>query len=503
MGAGRGAIDRHVVPRWRNVRDTVAAGEFQRLAHARDLADAHRQELDQLEERWLIVGTELAAAELVGARLVAGQKGKATEPAKRLLQSGNEAYRRLGERVIHDGRSPHVRAVPATIPSLESLVYDKIRQAKRRIAGDPRNPIAWSDLARRYTGIGQFKRAADSLEIARLLAPDSRYLLRVNARFLLQTGDSSAAAHLLRSSPRTLEDPWLLAALMATSTMARERLPGRRVAQRILDRGRYRAIETAELLSELGTLEFSAGADKRAKALVLQSVEAPTDNSLAQALWVAQKHPSLEVDVNDVDVAFPAEAKAWDATHRGAWDVALEQSAEWLADQPFDADAAAHASYVAAVGLDQWKDSVRFAEIGLRANPNDATLSNNRAYALIEMGELDEAERALRKAVENMSDRSDRVAIVATGGLHQFRCGNAEAGRSLYRQAIDLARRLRDPHAEATARAMLIREEAQVGLVDPRELAALDKVANGITSAGVLRCVRRAHELAEVPDSTR
>lgn len=500
MGAGRGSLDRHLVPRWRSVRNTVAAGEFQQLATPRPLDPEQVREIDKLEDRWHSVGSDLSAAELVGARLVAGQREEAQQPAKSLLNAENPTYRRLGERVLTDHAGRHLTA-PTTVLSMEGIFYEKIRQAKGRLASDPRNPIAWSDLARRYTGLGQFDQARHALKVARLLAPDSRYLLRVTTRFLLHVGDADGAVRELRSSPRTMVDPWLLSALMAAATMSGQPLPGRRVAQRILDSGRFRTIETADLVSELGTLELSGGSDKRAKTLMLQSLEEPTDNSLAQAFWVAPKLPTLEVREEDTArVAFPAEAKAWEASHRGEWNTALTQSTEWLADQPFDADAATHASYVAAVGLDRWEDSLRFAQIGLMANPTHPTLMNNCAYALIEMGDLDAGEAALRVAIGDVSERYDRVAIVATAGLYQFRRGDSEAGRSFYRQAVELARRLRDRHAEATARSMLIREEAAVGTPDlGAELAALDRVSRGLKEAGVLRCIERAHDLAGSP----
>jgi tetratricopeptide (TPR) repeat protein len=456
--------------------------------------------MEKLDERWRTVGSDLSAAELVGARLVAGQREEANEPAIALLTAANATYRRLGERVLHGNDSRHLTA-PTTVLSMEGIFYEKIRQSKARLAADARNPIAWSDLARRYTGLGQFDQARHALRVARLLAPDSRYLLRVTTRFLLHIDDADGAVRELRSSPRTMEDPWLLSALIAAATMSGQPLPGRRVAQRILDSGRFRKIETADLVSELGTLELSGGGDKRAKALMIQSLEEPTDNSLAQAFWVAPKLPTLEPrDEHITRVAFPAEARAWEASHRGDWDTALTQSVEWLADQPFDGDAATHASYVAAVGLDRWEDSLRLAKIGLMANPTHPTLMNNCAYALIEMGELDNGEKALRFAISNISEHSDRVAIIATAGLYQFRRGNPEGGRSFYRQAIELARRLRDRHAEATARSMLIREEAGGGTANLGvELAALDKAAKGLKEAGVLRCVERARDLAGIP----
>lgn len=471
--------------------DTVAAGEFQRLPDQRPLFATQIEEIEKLELRFALVGTELAAAELIGARLIAGETGGLDLPAKLLANSDNPTYRRLAARLHRSDQSATTpESLPATAPSVESMFHSRIAWAKRRASTDPRSPIAWADLARLYVGVGQFEQARRALRIARYLAPDSRYLLRVTTRFHLHVGDDRAAVAVLKASPRTLEDPWLLSALMAASTLAGAPLPGRRVAQRILDGGRFREIETSELVAELGTLELSSGGDKKARELLQRSLAAPTDNSLAQGQWLAPKLPSLEVPLS-LEVAFPAEATAWKASSRGDWEVALDESSKWLADQPFDAEAATHASYVAAVGMDRFEDSLRFAEIGLVANPHHATLANNRAYALTELGRLDEAELALRDVLAR-AEKVDLVAVLATAGLISFRRGDSTTGRQLYGRAIENAHRLGEKRSEAMARAMLVREELALNAVDVvPQMAALDRLVPSIDDAGVLRCVSR------------
>ncbi|MBL8776055.1 MAG: hypothetical protein JNK12_08995 [Acidimicrobiales bacterium] len=501
MAAGRTRKDRHVVPRWRSIRRTIEAGEFQNLPQQRPLTEGQRDDLEGLEFRWSIVGTELAAAEVVGAHLVAGTASESHPAIDLLSRSNNPTYLGLAARIRDPGQPTEIPGANLGSAS-EGFLASKIRDSKRRIAHDVRNPIAWSDLARRYTALGHIEQAEKALTIARGLAPESRYLLRVSARFYIHIGKPGAAAQLLRQSARTNSDPWLMATLLSATSLERKPLPGKRVARRIIDSGRFRPIENSDLVSEMATLELKAGGDRAAKKLFVASLTAPTDNSLAQAEWASHKLTTLEVDPEALQVPFRAEALAQAATQRGQWDLALAESWAWLDDQPFDASAAIHASYVAAIGKEDWETSQRAAQVGLRANPNDSTLANNLAYSLIEMGKPNDAVAALRTARVNAHERLERVAISATTGLFEFRSGNPEGGRVLYRDAIELARRSNEAEAEAMARAMLAREELRNGFGQQAAdlLGALDKLVKRVKDPGVLRCIERTTDLASAVD---
>lgn len=504
MAAGRVKKDRHVVPRWRSVRRTIEAGEFQNLPQPRPLSDEQKDEVDALTNRWMNVGSELSAAELVGAQLVNGVIDASHPAADLLLRSDNPTYRGLGARVrnLDPPSSGGSVSVAFGSSSTDGFLHSKVRASKRRIEFDPRNPIAWSNIARRYTALGQIKQARRALLVARALAPESRYLLRVSARFFIHIGEPGAAARLLRQSARTNEDPWLMATLLAATSLDKKPLPGIRVARRILDSGGFQPIEKSDLVSELATLELKAGSDRAARKLFERSLRDPTDNSLAQAEWASHKLTTLEVDPESLQIPFRAEALAQAAVDRGQWDLALTESWEWLVDQPFDTSAAIHTSYVAAIGNDDWEGSARAALVGLRANPNDSTLANNRAYAMIEMGDLEDALPYIRTAVQNATERLERIAIRATAGLYEFRQGNAGGGRLLYREAIDLAKRSNEAEAEAMARSMLAREELRLGYgANAVEmLDALEKLIKRVKEPGVLRCIGRATELAAATD---
>lgn len=496
MSARTGSSDRHVIPRWRSVPLTIAAGEIQ-VTDPRLLTDREIDELSRFERVWLEEDSDLAAAEFVAACLVAGEPTRAIDASQRLQRQNYRPYRALAEaldRVLapHD---PRMVEPPLLHPAAGiEVFYGRIQEAKRRVRESPRSPIAWCELARRYTALGQFEKAREAISVALALAPFSRYILRSAARSFVQSGEPDVAHQLVVSSPRTASDPWLLASAMSTAALSGDAPPSRSRVRRVLESGKFSSIEQAELSSEFATLELNGGATRRAKSLFESSLSEPTDNSLAQAQWATTKLKSLEIEPSKFLLPFSAEARMRSAVSAGRWDDAIAHAAEWIVDQPFDVEATTMASYAASVGLRDFALAREFTELGLRANPHADTLRNNLAYSLIELGELDEAQLILDSVVDAPAERSDRVAIVATEGLLFFRAGTPDRGRAFYERAIDYAHRHNEREAEAMARAMVLQEEVRLGALERAvdQVRELERLGSAIEDAGVRLTVDRA-----------
>jgi tetratricopeptide (TPR) repeat protein len=309
------------------------------------------------------------------------------------------------------------------------------------------------------------------------------------------------AFHLLQGSPRTDEDPWLMAALLSVAHNGGITVSSLRPARRIIENGRYLPIERAELVSEVATFDLRAGTDRRARQLFNLSLATPTDNSLAQAEWASHRLANLSVSLSDVNVPYAAEAHARSAAQEGKWADALVEAVRWQRDQPFDAEAATFASYVASTGVEDFVVGERTAEAGLRARPDDPALLNNLAYAQIHLHKLKEAAETLKRAPGSLSDSNDAIALKATNGLLAFRLGEIDRGRSLYTEAIETAKRARQRAVESMARAMLASEELRAGLVEDIDalLRAVSAVAEGVDDPGVQVVLRRLELAAGMP----
>jgi tetratricopeptide (TPR) repeat protein len=266
----------------------------------------------------------------------------------------------------------------------------------------------------------------------------------------------------------------------------------------MLEDGSFRDIEHAELAAELGTIELVGGADKQSRKLFDRSLDAPTGNSLAQAEWASRRLPSLVDRVARTNAPFDAEARAQRAAQAGDWETAIASARGWQSDQPFDERAAVVGSYIASVGLEEWEAAFHFADVGLRATPGQPLLLNNKAFALINLGKLEEAAKVLAQAPYADTGDGAGVTLPATRGLLAFRQGDPDRGRALYLEAVEIARRHGDTDAEAMAIAMLLRTEAYAG--DRRDLTDLIPVlrtlAGLVKDRGAAECVAKAVEVS-------
>jgi tetratricopeptide (TPR) repeat protein len=501
MTASLETSNRHVIPPWRSVGQTIEAGEFQYLTQPKSIPAGLASYLDEAEREWREDPNEITAAELVGASLVAGDLSHSSEAASFLLDKSDESLLRgLAERALHPAPTAGIGRASdrQSDESFEQHLHRLLRQDRQRATADPRNPLAWASMARRYTILGQLPQADRSLSIALALAPSSRYMHRVATRLYVHMSEPDRAYTLLRRFDRTQRDPWLMAAFLAVANLANLPTTGLRQARNILNGETFAQIELSELASELGTMEMGSGQDRRARQLFEVSLEHPTGNSLAQAEWASRTLGQLKVGLSERQVPFSAEAFALSATVEGEWDDALAHSEQWLDDQPFDVRAAVHGSYISSVALEQWSASIAISRAGLRASPRHPLLSNNLAFALIEDDQLDEAARVLASVDWPKASQSDRTALTATQGLLSFRSGRPDRGRVLYEQAISQARSARDPRLEAMAESMFLRESIRSHLsgkwVTPVALS-LRKLRPSISDKAVLLCVSRTERL--------
>lgn len=492
---------RHVIPRWRSVRRTVEAGEFQQRLSSRPSPSQSDDVLADVERRWKETKDQVSAAELVSAGLILGRREHVRDAATFLASVGqNELLRGLGVRALDDSQVAGLRdpTRPAQGETFERHLRRQLHQDRLNSTLDPRNALTWATMARRYTMLGQRVQADRALTVALSFAPSSRYVHRIATRFYVHIGEPERAYRLLQGFGRTQTDPWLLAAFLAVANLADLPTGTLRPARRIISESDFRPIEKAELASELGTMEMRAGQDRRARQLFRQSLERPTDNSLAQAEWASHHLAQLEVPLDD-ETPFAAEARALSAAEGGEWEDALVQAKNWLDDQPFDERAAIHGSFVAAVALERWDDSIAIARAGLRSSPRHPLLVNNLAFALIQDGNLDEAERVLRTADRSTASPHDLVSLKATEGLLALRRGESPIGRTLYREAIASAHKLRSDRQEAMAGAMLLQEIIRTHFEDesvPPLIVMLDELTHRLTDKAVLLTITRAESLA-------
>jgi tetratricopeptide (TPR) repeat protein len=484
MTASRGPDERVVLPRWRSWRTSENQRELGSLGpgvgaleQVTTAEDARRELRDRINEFKLHQGSIHHAADVVSTAVVLGLEDQngVRDAADKLLDAPSQSARTLARRLIFGTlRSSGNDQAPGLYD--EASLSQLIARQKCIVREQPRNVLAWTDLALAHTALGHDDAAERSIRIALAQANGNRFVLRAAARFYMHCDDYVNAHRILTGDKERLRgDPWLLAAEIAISDSSDKPQQYANYARSLLDRG-FSPHDLSELASALATIELKHGKIKQARKLLTTALVDPTDNTLAQVEWSAQQG----VDVGgaqNLDLSCNFEAMARYHYRNEEFDEALKYGEQWLADQPFALDPALFTSYVAATFVEDQETAIRVCQVGLRANRNNSILLNNLAFSLASAGRVPEAREVIDRQATPASTYENAIKS-ATRGLIAFRGGDASAGRALYRQAVDALVKDRNSVAAASATLFWVYEELRAGGSDFKESLKLAKLAN-------------------------
>lgn len=443
--------ERDVIPRWRDPRSTAARKELSPICRSQ-LQSVEPIGRSDREADWQQNRSLGFALDLVGTALVVGVTPAARDAAKFVLkqEKTSSLARIVAERVVREGGDEQLR-LEAT-PS----VREQVHELRTKLGNDPRNALGWTELARYYTIAGLRPQANHAMKIALGLAPNHRYVLRAAARLAVHHGKFDEALFVISGAQRTPSDPWLVASELAIAGPAEARPRLTKHARSMLGGGQFSPTSTTELASALGTMEFRAGSNRKARRLIESSLEAPNDNAIAQGQWISRELQTIEVDAALLDES--AEARALRHGAALEWEAALEAAWDWHRDQPFASGPGELGSYHASLG-GAYAEGAKIAEEALRANPREFLLSNNLAFCLLNLGEIQRATEVLDSIDVGSLAEHQLSTFYATSGLLRFRSGDPVEGRTLYLRSISLTR---DSHHRAIAQIMLAAEELRL-----------------------------------------
>ena len=137
--------------------------------------------------------------------------------------------------------------------------------------------------------------------------------------------------------------------------------------------------------------------------------------------------------------------------------------------------------------------AIKFATVGLRADRDNLTLRNNRAVACAYRAEVAEAIQDVQFALTIQSSR-DAPYFLATLGLIAFRSGHIQLGQELYSQSVRWFHKIKDQESLVSAALHWIREEVELGLLNPDET---EKLVRRIKKSGV---ISKDPELSKLAD---
>lgn len=440
---------RLVIPRWRPFRESAALGQLSAAIRERSpgFPKVDPREIEELKSDWREHRSPVHAANLLDAALMAGDTSMGSEVAEWLLANGGVSSHSTSlAKALLSPTSPSGDIVPGALSS-ESR-FARIAAYRRQLRRYPEDPLLWVDLAREYSALGQIGPARKALEVAIALAPNNRFVLRSASRFFVHTNDADNAHGILVRSPATAVDPWLMSAEIAAAEASGRRSRLVKAGSQLIESARLGPMHTSELASAVGTLELKAGNRRKVRKLFDHALVEPTENTVAQAAWVARHMTGFEVPVSSLAVPRAYEARTWAAVQASDYAGAIALAWDWLHDEPFATRPALFGAWVATNAIGDYAEAIRFAKASMVPNPAEPRVIAELIYCHASLDALDVAEALLprlEKLIEEDATLRGKpewaVVLEADRGLLEFRRGNFIAGAAHYERALEIARR--------------------------------------------------------------
>lgn len=438
--------DRKIIPRWRTSKQTLFNGELHPLKLANKNIEEGEDFFIAKVVDWEKNKSLLFATDLISSALVLNRYEEAKEAAKFILSANSGASssaKDLATKLLNPEKTVLSKAVENFEIEPQQQINIKIHNMRLRLRDEPRNSILWVDLAREYTSIGLLEKAKHIINIATVLSPSNRFVLRSAARLYIHCNEIDQAHNLLIKSETIKQDPWLIAAEIAISSILDRNSRLVKFANGILKNDSVLPSQITELASAVASLELVSGNIRESRKLFRQALKHPTENTIAQAQWASRYINGLEFRVHYAQIANSFEAKAFTSYFEGNFQETVRQCWNWLYDQPFSSRPASLGSYVATIGLEDYEEGRRIIQASLQANPYEPLLLNNLAVILVNLNEIEEAEKVFSKINSTNLKPIAEVTFLATKGLIRYRQGLSEEGRYFYTKAIEKVEELK------------------------------------------------------------
>lgn len=343
-------------------------------------------------------------------------------------------------------------------------LFQQIAALKHLISQYPYNAIYHIDIARCYVLLGQLTQAESHINTALYLESNNRFVVRAASRFFIHIKDEKQAISSLRHSCLLKKDPWLMASEISVSRMFGKNTNNVKRAIQLIDSRDYSDFDLSELRSTVGMEELGSGEFNKGRNLILKSLLAPCENSIAQAQWILN-NTNVELDAPLVISPYFSEALCYYQYNQADYKSAISSAKNWQADAPYSFKCALYGAGIATIHLKDYNTSVELLNQYLLTNKQPSEerrkAQNDLAYALALNNEAMKAQQVLNSVAGGIDISSIKrvdICLVATQGLIAFRMGDAEKGKHYYENAIDLSEKRKEKFTKHTAQINYCRE---------------------------------------------
>ncbi len=453
MGLYTNRPDRLVIPRWRDFKETSRAGELVKDKN-KNSSILPPLSIQKQKDNWNKEKSAINAIELVNSAFVINEKDAAIEAAKFIITNckDDKNFSFIISKLILKCKKDEKEKGANNTNSFENLnlkISCRIQEIRKLIKFNPNNTILWLDYARWFTVIGKIFEAERCIRTAIQLNPHNIFVIRCAVRFFLhkhkydKLGEDSLsyALQLIRKNPITKFDPWLMATEISLCAFLNKTSNLMKAGFSMIEAKNFSPFALSELSAAIATEELKHGSNKSSKKLFTSSLIDPNENTTAQAEWATTQLGVLPINFTRKN---SFEANSYYNLNLENWDQSFDDALNWIVDQPFSSEPVNHASYLASAIIDNNELAIKICDFGLRANPKEFTLLNNKTYSLAVENNSSEAENTFKQIDFVSLNDDEKVVYTATKGLIRYSKGDSEGGNLLYNEAEALARKNKD-----------------------------------------------------------
>lgn len=458
--------DRLLIPRWREFNITSKTSE---LSHplTPQLQEKRKLSTHNAYTTWSKNKSILNSIALVNSAVMSNELALAIDAAKMIKESPDSKSAQLVHLCdIVLGCKENTDDFVSNNVDLGNIIRkigSKINSRRNSLKKFPRNAIGWVDLAMWYTVLGKIEKAERAIKIAMDLQPTNPFVVRAVIRFYIHLENHEKMNEIYQNTRRNKffdNNPRIMASSLTLGTILNDKGLSVKKAFRLIDDENYAPFETSDLKAVLATMEYHSGALKNSRRLFRKSLNNANENVVAQAEWANEQIGNLPIEIEHNS----HEAKSYICFNKENWSESYEEAIDWLLDQPFSAEPASHSSYLASAILDDNEKAIQICNIGLRSNPKNFTLLNNKAYSLAVNNDAEQAYHTIQKINPADLSKIEKIVYDATMGAIQFQKGDIVAGEFYYSQAIGNAKEQRLSEMEVMAKIYKMRAETLCGV---------------------------------------
>ncbi|MBU1100739.1 MAG: hypothetical protein KKA84_10085 [Bacteroidetes bacterium] len=504
--------NRNVIPNWRSFRNTVKLGELDGKIST-DIIRNVKPDITDLINDWELHKTIGVAADIIGVALFSRQRNHktVTEIANFIIQNSDKSTHAMintaNELLNTNAKTENSIIEYNTFEDFKDELklnfhFVKISQIKKALIRNPNNPIAWVELSRLYTIVGNIIKAKRAMLNALFLSPNNRFVLRSMIRFFVHIGEIDFAYKFLTKSEGIKSDPWLITNEISLSTILGKGSKLAKSSVKIVNNKNIHPFHLSELNSSLATLEFQNGKVRQSKKMLKNSLINPNDNALAQAAWFGQADRTFNIiDSSQFKLKSQFEAQARSNFKLKNWNEAIKDSINWFLDMPFSRAPIAMGNNIASAKLDDQNLAVEIAKAGLTSQPNDLHLLNNIIYSLCLENRILDAKKYFERVRNSKSEprKELKICLMATEGLLEFRQGNVENGRKLYSEAISQSSKIKDDYLATSAFINYCREELLLSKIhQPEIISRLNEIKKNSKSENLSEAAEKVINIVKI-----